>query len=93
MTACDRRPANEAPIKTQAVAAYSKYSTTEVPPSSRRTEVEQAHALLLLTLALLTPAVRCRRCGHPLFAEKSVQRGIGPECRRREAAGLLVVAR
>lgn len=92
MTACERRPANEAPIKTLAESGNS-VSHHDVPPPSRRTEVEQARALLLLALGLLTPAVRCRRCDHPLSAETSVRRGIGPECRRREAAGLLEVTR
>ena len=30
------------------------------------------------------PDIRCRRCGHRLWAAKSLARGIGPECRRAE---------
>lgn len=40
--------------------------------------------LLTRALELLTPRPRCRRCGHPLTAEASVRRGIGPVCLRRE---------
>lgn len=61
-------------------------------PLTRRNEVEQARALLLAALELLTPRVRCRRCGHELHAERSQRLGIGPECRRREAAVLRVIA-
>ncbi|WP_370584195.1 DUF6011 domain-containing protein [Ornithinimicrobium cryptoxanthini] len=39
-------------------------------------------------LELLTPAPRCRACGHPLVAEKSVRRGIGPVCLAREVEGV-----
>lgn len=61
------------------------------PAANQRTEVEQARALLLLALEILTPAIRCRLCGHPLTADKSVRRGIGPVCRRREAVELRVI--
>lgn len=33
------------------------------------------------------PAIRCRACRHPLRAEKSVERGIGPVCHRAELGG------
>ena len=61
-------------------------------PLTRRNEVEQARALLLAALELLTPRVRCRICGHELTAARSIERGVGPECRRREAAALAVIA-
>lgn len=64
-----------------------------VGPLSRRDEVDQARALLLAAIELLTPRVRCRRCGHELKATRSQELGIGPECRRREAAVLAVVSR
>ncbi|WP_222836609.1 DUF6011 domain-containing protein [Jongsikchunia kroppenstedtii] len=31
-------------------------------------------------------SVPCRRCGHPLTADHSVDRRLGPSCARREAA-------
>lgn len=31
--------------------------------------------------------VRCRECGHPLTARRSVERGIGPVCARRSSTG------
>ncbi len=47
-------------------------------------EADILRNLLTQALNLLTPRPRCRRCGHPLTAERSVRRGMGPVCLRAE---------
>ncbi len=63
--------------------AHSKITGEAIGPIVGR-EADILRNLLTQALNLLTPRSRCRRCGHPLTAERSVRRGMGPVCLRAE---------